>query len=87
MFLLGKLEKEGDVRGQIIPGDHWIYLHALAKKYGEAVRLGKGRKTGDAQHSQRSREGDSGGRWNLRSAVKSGSVALVSLSAIPRHGR
>ena len=55
----GKREKEGDVRGEMIPGDDWARLHALAEKlgrnlgqafthsYGEAVRLGKGRETGD----------------------------------------
>ena len=79
VFLLGKHEQESDVRRKIISGDHGTYLHALAEKYGEAVRFGKGRKTGNTQHSQRSCESDFGGRWNLCSAAEGGSVALVSL--------
>ena len=47
-FPLGKREKEGDVRGGIIPEDHWAHLHALAEEYGEAVRLGEGRETRNA---------------------------------------
>ena len=79
LFLLGGHEKEGDVRGKIIPGRHRARLHTLAANYGAAVRLGEGRKIRNTYHSQRSCEGKFGSRRNFCPAAEGRSMAFISL--------